>query len=493
MQRYFTTLAIAVFGGILGAWIYLAAFNPNRLVDGLDGNRDGRLWNQQTSLLETDRVEADQTPPSRPRQLGSNPPVSFVEASEKSTNSVVFIKNFSGTDTRRYSIFDYFFGQGVPQQRVSTGSGVIISKDGYIITNNHVIDRAETIEVVHQKRTYQASLIGADANTDIAVLKIDADNLPAIQIGSSRELQIGEWVIAVGNPFNLTSTVTAGIVSAKERQINIMGGEFPLESFIQTDAPINPGNSGGALVDVEGKLVGINTAILSRTGSYTGYGFAVPVDIATKIANDLIQYGEVQKAIPGVDVVEITPELAEEMNLKSLDGVIVSHVIRSGAAEKAGLRRNDVIKAINGITITGKGSFEEVLSYYYPGDEIRLDYLRDNTNRSATLTLQNLLGDTGIIKREFYTSTLLGAKLENVNALERDRLNIDFGVKISGMTRGYLRDLGLGNGFVITHYNGEPAKDPNVVGKFLEEFSGRLRLEGLTPNGQPFMQSYNIQ
>ncbi|RZS96440.1 trypsin-like peptidase domain-containing protein [Cecembia calidifontis] len=421
-----------------------------------------------------------------------NTPVSFVEASEKSTPSVVFIKNFSGTDQRRYSIFDYFFGTG-PTQRVSTGSGVIISKDGYILTNNHVIDRAETIEVVHQRRTYPARLIGTDKNTDMAVLKIDVDNLPAIKIGSSRDLRIGEWVIAVGNPFNLTSTVTAGIVSAKERQINILGGEFPLESFIQTDAPINPGNSGGALVNIRGELVGINTAILSRTGSYTGYGFAVPVDIAMKIANDLIKFGEVQKAIPGIDVVEVTPELAEEMKLNSLDGVIITHVIRNGAGEKAGLRRNDVITRIEGFGITGKGSFEEILSYYYPGDKVRVEYKRNGETRTAQLTLQNLEGETGVLRREFYSSNLLGARLEAVNAIERDRFGISHGIKITGMTRGYLRDLGLNNGFVITQINGEPAKNPETVGKFLENFSGRLRLEGFTPNGQPFMQSYSVR
>jgi Do/DeqQ family serine protease len=421
-----------------------------------------------------------------------NTPVSFVEASEKSTPSVVFIKNFSGTDQRRYSIFDYFFGTG-PTQRVSTGSGVIISKDGYILTNNHVIDRAETIEVVHQRRTYPARLIGTDKNTDMAVLKIDVDNLPAIKIGSSRDLRIGEWVIAVGNPFNLTSTVTAGIVSAKERQINILGGEFPLESFIQTDAPINPGNSGGALVNIRGELVGINTAILSRTGSYTGYGFAVPVDIAMKIANDLIKFGEVQKAIPGIDVVEVTPELAEEMKLNSLDGVIITHVIRNGAGEKAGLRRNDVITRIEGFGITGKGSFEEILSYYYPGDKVRVEYKRNGETRTAQLTLQNLEGGTGVLRREFYSSNLLGARLEAVNAIERDRFGISHGIKITGMTRGYLRDLGLNNGFVITQINGEPAKNPETVGKFLENFSGRLRLEGFTPNGQPFMQSYSVR
>lgn len=429
---------------------------------------------------------------SNARPINADPPISFVEASQNSTESVVFIKNFSGSDYRRYSMFDYFFGTG-PAQQVSTGSGVIISKDGYIITNNHVIDRAETIEVVHQKRTYQAKLVGTDKNTDIAVLKIEAENLPEIKRGSSRTLQIGEWVLAVGNPFNLTSTVTAGIVSAKERQINILGGDFPLESFIQTDAPINPGNSGGALVNVKGELVGINTAILSRTGSYTGYGFAVPVDVAMKIANDLIKFGEVQKAIPGVDVVEVTPELAEEMKLKTLDGVIVTHTLRGGAAESAGLQKNDVITRIGDWSITGKGSFEEALSYYYPGDKLNIEYQRGGDLKSATLTLQNLEGGTGIVKREYYSSALIGARLEAVNTIEKDRLKIPYGVKISSLTRGYLRDLGFRDGFVITHVNEMPAKDPKALGKYLEEFSGRLKLEGVSPNGQPFMQSYNVQ
>jgi serine protease Do len=429
---------------------------------------------------------------SAEKAVNANPPVSFVEASQNSTESVVFIKNFSGTDYRRYSMFDYFFGTG-PSQQVSTGSGVIISKDGYIITNNHVIDRAETIEVVHQKRTYQAKLVGTDKNSDIAVLKIEAENLPEIKRGSSRTLQIGEWVLAVGNPFNLTSTVTAGIVSAKERQINILGGDFPLESFIQTDAPINPGNSGGALVNVRGELVGINTAILSRTGSYTGYGFAVPVDVAIKIANDLIKYGEVQKAIPGVDVVEVTPELAEEMKLKTLDGVIVTYTLRNGAAENAGLQKNDVITRIGDWKITGKGSFEEALSYYYPGDKLNIEYQRGTDLKSATLTLQNLEGGTGIIKREYYASALIGARLEAVNTIEKDRLKIPYGVKISSLNRGYLRDLGFRDGYVITHVNEMPAKDPKALGEYLEKFSGRLKLEGVAPNGQPFMQSYNVR
>ena len=424
--------------------------------------------------------------------LRTDPPSSFVAASENSTESVVFIKNFSGTDPRRYSMFDYFFGNG-PSQQVSTGSGVIISDDGYIVTNNHVIDRAETIEIIHKKRTYKAKLVGTDKNTDIAVLKVEAENLPAVKLGNSRTLKIGEWVLAVGNPFNLTSTVTAGIVSAKERQINILGGDFPLESFIQTDAPINPGNSGGALVNINGELVGINTAILSRTGSYTGYGFAVPVDIAMKVANDLIQYGEVQKAIPGIEAVELTPELAEEMKLNSLNGVIVTHVVKNGAAELAGIAKNDVITKLGDQEISGMGSFEEALSYYYPGQKLPVSFSRNGTTKTTQLTLQNLEGGEGVLKREFFSSSILGAKLEAVNTIERDRLSISHGVKITALTRGYLRDLGLRDGFVITQINREAAKDPKAVGKFLEEFSGKLLLEGVASNGQPFMQSYNVR
>jgi Do/DeqQ family serine protease len=480
MMKNFKLIALAFVSGLAGAWVF-QEFLAKSVHEITQFPRQENFQRQKV-IYETDANTVSRI----------TTPVDFIEASEVSTPSVVFIKNFSGTDYRRYGIFDYFFGTG-PNQRVSTGSGVIMSKDGFIITNNHVIDRAETIEVVHQKRTYRAKLIGTDKNTDIAVLKIEARNLPAIKKGSSRDLKIGEWVIAVGNPFNLTSTVTAGIVSAKERQINILGGDFPLESFIQTDAPINPGNSGGALVNIKGELVGINTAILSRTGSYTGYGFAVPVDIALKIANDLIKFGEVQKALPGIDVLEITPELAEEMKLNTLDGVIVTNVLRGGAAEKAGIQKNDVIIEIEGFNVTGKGSFEEVLSYYYPGDKLNFTFQRKSEMKVASLTLQNLDGGTGVLKREFYTSSILGARLEAINAIERDRLGVSGGVKIVGLTRGYLRDLGLNNGYVLTQINRNPVSSPEKVGEFLEKFSGKLLLEGFASSGQPFMQSYSVR
>jgi Do/DeqQ family serine protease len=481
MNSTIKTTGISFLAGLAGAAIWSQFFftYPESIANfGNDNLHERSFVNQFAS------VQASNS--------GYNVPISFVEASENSTESVVFIKNFSGSDPSRYSMFDYFFGNG-PSQQVSTGSGVIISEDGYIITNNHVIDRAETIEVIHKKRTYKARLVGTDKNTDIAVLKVEGAKLPAIQQGSSRDLRIGEWVLAVGNPFNLTSTVTAGIVSAKERQINILGGEFPLESFIQTDAPINPGNSGGALVNINGELVGINTAILSRTGSYTGYGFAVPVDIAMKVANDLIQYGEVQKAIPGIEAVEITPELAEEMKLNTLDGVIVMYVLKGGAADQAGIQRNDVIIKLGEQMISGMGSFEEALSYYYPGQKLAVSFSRNGSAKIAELSLQNLEGGSGILKREYFNSIILGARLEAVNTIERDRLGIDFGIKITALTKGYLRDLGLRDGFVITRINQEPAKEPKAIGKILEDFSGKLLLEGVAPNGQPFMQSYNVK
>jgi serine protease Do len=268
----------------------------------------------------------------------------FVLASAASTPSVVFINTLSQQQYNNW--FDLYFGGG-NQQVQGSGSGVIYSADGYIMTNNHVIASATQIEVVHEKKTYAAKLIGTDPSTDLAILKIEAENLPAIKFGSSRDLKIGEWVLAVGNPFNLTSTVTAGIVSAKGRNINIVNSQFPIESFIQTDAAINPGNSGGALVNVRGELIGINTAILSKTGSYTGYGFAVPVDIVKKIVRDIIKYGEVQKSFVGAEVDEINSAVATKYKLDDLKGVIVNYIQKDGAAEKIGLEKGDVILKMN--------------------------------------------------------------------------------------------------------------------------------------------------
>ena len=417
--------------------------------------------------------------------IAANP--DFVAASTSSTNSVVFIKNIS---ERNYgtSYFDWFFrGNTGSQTEVSSGSGVIFTDNGYIVTNNHVIDNADRLEVIHNKKTYPAELIGTDPSTDLAVLKIDEKQLPAVKTGSSKDLNVGEWVIAVGNPFNLTSTVTAGIVSAKGRNINILQGKFPIESFIQTDAAINPGNSGGALINKSGELVGINTAILSKTGSYAGYGFAVPVDIVKKIVKDIIEYGEVQKAFFGGEVYDISEELINRLEVKvegnDLSGVLLAYVQNEGAAQKAGLRDGDIIVKIDDVLVDAKSEFDEMISYRSPGDKVIVTFKRDGEEMTQKMTLTNREGTTGILKREIYTSKSLGAELEAVSKVERDYLNIDHGVRISNITNGLIRRLGIEDGFIVTSINDYPIKEPETLNKILEKIRGRVIIRGVDEDG----------
>ncbi|HVD98607.1 MAG TPA: trypsin-like peptidase domain-containing protein [Cytophagaceae bacterium] len=411
----------------------------------------------------------------------------FVAASALSTHSVVFINTLSQQTSSNW--FDMYFG-GSTQQVQGSGSGVIYSTDGYIITNNHVIDKSTKIEVVHEKKTYQAKIIGTDPSTDLALLKIEAQNLPAVKLGASKDLRIGEWVLAVGNPFNLTSTVTAGIVSAKGRNINIVNSQFPIESFIQTDAAINPGNSGGALVNVRGELIGINTAILSRTGSYTGYGFAVPVDIVKKIVRDLIKYGEVQKPFFGAEVDELNTSYSDKLKLDNLNGVVVTYIQKEGAAEKMGLKKDDVILKINDYEINNKGNFDEYLSYFSPGDKIKIVYKRDNKIHEGTLTLTNREGTTDVLKRETYKSESLGADFEIISKVEKDKMGITNGVRIVKVGNGLIRRLSLTEGFIITSINKVPVSTPEEVVEILEKIRGRVIIEGITSNGQRGYYSY---
>jgi Do/DeqQ family serine protease len=414
---------------------------------------------------------------------------SFTEASRSSTSSVVYIKTVI---EREYSntFLEWFFGERPSQTFISTGSGVIYTSDGYVVTNNHVIQNADAIEVIHEKRNYKAELIGSDPSTDLAILKIDAQDLPNIRIGRSKDLEVGEWVLAVGNPFNLTSTVTAGIVSAKGRQINILRANFPIESFIQTDAAINPGNSGGALVNTKGELVGINTAILSKTGSYAGYGFAVPVDIVSKIVEDLIKYGEVQKAFVGAEVSDIDQQLGEELGLKNWNGVIVQTIQKGGAAAKGGLKEGDIIVRINDQNINSKGEYEEMISYYSPGDRLDIYYKRGNRTGSSQLTLTNAQGTTDIIKREIFTSRSLGADFEIVPKVEQDLLKIDHGVRITKIRSGFIKRLSIQEGFIITHINKVPIKDPETLTDILVKIRGRVYIEGVSKDGVRGYYSY---
>jgi serine protease Do len=407
---------------------------------------------------------------------------SFIEAARRSTPSVVFIKAQSGDEYAPTSYFDLLFGRRSGPM-ASSGSGVIYAADGYIITNNHVVEGAKTVEVVHQRRTYKAAVVGTDAATDLAVLKVEASGLPAIALGRSQAVQVGEWALAVGNPFNLTSTVTAGIVSAKGREISFGKGLFPLESFIQTDAAINPGNSGGALVNMRGELIGINTAILSQTGSYAGYGFAVPVDVVRKVAEDLIQYGEVQKAFVGAEVIDLDLNKANELNVKADRGVVVSHVAPDGAAARAGLKTGDVITQVNAIAVESRGHFDEIISYYSPGDKVTLSYIRRNQPQQGALTLTNREGNTSVLRREVFTSQTLGADLEKISKVERDVLNIDHGVRVTNIRRGFMRRLGLQEGFVITSINDTPIDDPEKLVQELSRLKGRVIIEGVNTKG----------
>jgi serine protease Do len=404
--------------------------------------------------------------------------VDFSDAASRATPSVVFINSIS--EGVSYSYWDWFFGEGAGRQtQVSSGSGVIFTADGYIVTNNHVVASAERIEVNYNKRVYPAELIGTDPSTDLAVIKITETNLPAITLGNAKNVQVGEWVIAVGNPFTLASTVTAGIVSAKGRRIGILEDKFPIESFIQTDAAINPGNSGGALVNKSGELVGINTAILSRTGSYTGYAFAVPVDIAKKVFEDLVKYGTVQKAILGANVVEYDYTTAKkydlDVNVKNYNGVLVERIEKSGPAIDAGLKLGDIITKVNGMDINSQSAFEEELSYHYPGDKITITYLRDGKPGNATVTLVNRNGGKDVIRRKIINAPSLGAQLEAT----------DYGVKVFKISENSsLRRIGVTENFTIAEINREKITEPQQVIEFFDTFRGRGYLFGINSSNQ---------
>ncbi|CAN5481375.1 trypsin-like peptidase domain-containing protein [soil metagenome] len=413
--------------------------------------------------------------------------VDFSVAATKAIPSVVYI-NSSSQSAPAYSYWDLMFGGGGNQTQVSSGSGVIFTSDGYIVTNNHVVESAEKIQVIYNKRIYDAELIGTDPSTDLAVLKIKEINLPAITLGNSKTLAVGEWVVAVGNPFSLSSTVTAGIVSAKGRRINIVQDNFPIESFIQTDAAINPGNSGGALVNKAGDLIGINTAILSRTGSYTGYAFAVPVDIAKKVVNDLIKYGIVQKAFLGASVIDYDYQTtAAQYNLdpmvKDFRGVVLAEIDESGPAFASGLRRSDIIIKLNNVDVNSKSEYEEELSYHYPGDKVSVSYLRGGKTNSVSVSLVNLTGDATIIKRKIYNDAALGVKMEAVQ----------FGVKVYDIKEGLFQRLGIPENYTIISINRQRVKSPQEVVDFFGKYRGRVLLYGINSSKQEVPLQFLLQ
>jgi serine protease Do len=433
-------------------------------------------------------------------QLNDAGRIDFVEVAERSTPTVVHIKTTVETaDSEQPDIYDpfgFFDDRMFKQQpRQGSGSGVIIMKDGYIATNNHVVEGATKIEVtLWDKRTYEAELVGRDPETDLALIKIEENDLSFLPFGNSDEVRVGEWVIAVGNPFNLNSTVTAGIVSAKGRNINLLRQKsaYAIENFIQTDAAVNPGNSGGALVSTKGELIGINTAIASRTGSYAGYSFAVPVNIAKKVLDDLLNYGEVKRAILGVRIQDMTQELADEKGITDLKGVFIPEVIEGGAGEKGGIESGDVILKIDDVEVNKSSALQEQISKYHPGDEVKITLSRDGEILVKDITLLSKNGEkkinTSIAREE---KEAQGATFENLSREEKLELKVRNGVRIKSLSKGAFKDRNIPEGFVITHIDKQRVGTTSEAVKMLESKRGSVLIDGVLKNGTP--ESYAIR
>ena len=415
----------------------------------------------------------------------------FTYAAESAVDAVVYVK-VTSTQTMQQapsSIFDYFFGfpqGGVPQQRerVGSGSGVIIREDGYIVTNNHVIDGATKIEVtLNNNQTYPATLVGTDPATDVALLKIDASGLPVIPFGDSDKLRLGEWVIAIGSPYDLRSTITAGIVSAKGRSMPNYSGEFKIESFIQTDAAVNPGNSGGALVDKAGNLVGINTAIYSQTGSYAGYSFAVPVNIVKKIAYDLMDFGSVKRAVLGITMGPIDDKIAEELKLSSRNGVYISEVSKSSAADEAGIKAGDVITAVDSMPVNSTSAVQEAVSRYSPGDKAVITVIRGGKEKKFDVTFKGTSQENGTVTDDGAVA-FYGSSIKEADEKTLDKFGLKNGVEIVELGPGKLMEAGATEGFIILYVNDHPVKTPQDVIDIVKKSKRTVFIEGVTPSGR---------
>ncbi len=483
VKQFSSMLFVALLSGIFSVFIYQKLVNPNTVtvVENKTPTSNGVLTNLN---------------------IKDGSLTNFEYAAEISTNAVVHIKTESVYQQQIDPLYEFFYGRSFKQQPQvvqGAGSGVILSEDGYIVTNNHVIDRTSTINVtLNNKKTYKAELIGTDPSTDLALLKIDAKNLPSVGFGNSNDLNVGQWVLAVGNPFNLTSTVTAGIISAKARNINILSGNNgnglpPIESFIQTDAAVNPGNSGGALVNANGELIGINTAIQSNTGSYTGYSFAIPSNIVQKVVNDLKEYGTVQRAFIGVSIQNIDEQVVEELSLNDMSGVYVNSVTKNGSASKAGIKSGDIIKKVGSKNVTDVPELQEQISQFRPGDKVNLTIYRENKELEIPVVLKNLNGEEDLISyEENKIHRLLGARLGDLDAKQKKELNIEDGIKVEEVFAGKMRSVGIREGFIITKINHTPVKSVKTFTDLLSTTKGGVLIEGFYENGKREFYGFGV-
>ncbi|MFM2428268.1 MAG: hypothetical protein RL012_152 [Bacteroidota bacterium] len=434
----------------------------------------------------------------------------FVHAAQIATPAVVHIKatyeakvmHAPRATTPLDQMFREFFGEGFDsgpreyksQPQHAAGSGVIIAADGYIVTNNHVIDGADQIEVtLDDNRKYSAQLVGQDSNTDLAVLRIKEKGLPYLQFGNSDTLQVGEWVLAVGNPFNLTSTVTKGIVSAKARTIDISNNksQMRIEAFIQTDAAVNRGNSGGALVNLKGELVGINTAIATSTGNFAGYSFAIPASIVEKITNDLKKYGAVQRAMLGIIIRDVDADLAEKEGLKKLSGVYITDISKNGAAAEVGIQKGDVIVAINGNKIKNTSQLQEQIARYKPNDKVRVTFYRKDQESTVTVTLKSVEEKVQIVRKKD-TVEMGGTIFENVDLATHKQLGITGGVRIKALKAGPWKQSGLQQGFVITAIDREPVEHLDQFVNILNRKTGGILVKSCSQNGTEIYHAVDL-
>ena len=471
-----TALIVVISGGVAaGVTAYVVKKNNSNNEFRIE---QGNSFKQPVHLAMFDRAAAENT--------------DFTYAAEKTVHAVVHIQVMSTVAVERQYMdpFEYFFGFGdrqrprQQQQRVGFGSGVIISTDGYIITNNHVIEGADSIGVtLNDKRTFTGRIIGTDPDTDIALIKIDAEDLQAVPFGDSDKLKVGEWVLAVGNPFNLTSTVTAGIVSAKGRG-NITGGTSgKIESYIQTDAAVNRGNSGGALVNTNGELVGINTAIYSQTGDFAGYSFAVPISIAGKVVTDLKQYGSVQRAMLGVMISDPQAAKKDDTKVKVLEGAYVNDFAERSSAKEAGIEKGDVITAVNGNKVVSPSSLQEQISKFHPGDKVKIRVDRNGTTKEYSVELRNIQGSTEI-KKNADSAEIIGAAFKALSDKQKSDYGISYGIEVYDVSKGKFRENGISKGFVIMIVNEQKIQTPEDFYKLVDKIlKGNTEDKGLLIKG----------
>ena len=458
--------------------------------------RENENQTEQEQLQEENVSQVEQVQPrvQRTAFLPTQNTPDFVDAAENSVDAVVHIMT---KVVRQSNTYEDFFGAllgqlyGYPGQTrnntmVAYGSGVVLTPDGYIVTNNHVVEGADEVEVTFNNKVKKtATIIGTDPTTDLALIKVEASDLHFLTFGDSDNVRIGEWVLAVGNPFNLTSTVTAGIVSAKARNLSILGEGTSVESFIQTDAAVNPGNSGGALVNTKGELIGINAAIASHTGSYEGYSFAIPSNIVRKVVDDLLLYGTAQRGYLGVQIAELTQELADKEGLENIEGVYVAEVTEGGAAKLAGMKAGDVITAINGKKVNSTTQLKENIGQYRPGDKVDVEVNRSGHHHHYELTLLNEAGNVDLVKNgETFYNKEFGLMLQPINQNDMGRLNIKNGLKIVEIREGRFMNSGVPVDFVITKVNGYAVNGKTDLENALKNTrSRRTTIEGVFPNG----------